>query len=893
MASYPAPTESFIGIIYNPLFFNRINLTDYVTYGYVQANFLSRVGVASSIATLTTFSGAVTILGLLTLSGGISISGGLTVDTLQVNSTSSFIGQSTFTLIPILPAGYQFITNGAQTIVGLKSFTSVLTTAGINDSLSITSPTITGSTIVNGGTFNATNIAGTSSFYGISVLGASTFNNNYPTTTLGNNISTNTTQFATVGYVNSNGGAALLASSNTWTNTNLFTQLVTFNNGLFVNSGNINTPNNAILGTTFCDQFNNYNQTTGTDITFNPNNFVQCVVNNGNNSILPSTVIGYGGLKIGWNCSNSIGETDFINLANYTNTGGFNYYTMNASNLPSLIGSLTPSALTITGSLINAKISNSSSTLPYHIQSGTIPLPTTTTGDPRNGFLIGWNGLSGSNGETDFTNLNQSGNQGGFLFGNIPTGSSYQKLASLLPLNAGGLRLWPYCGNLRVDDNTNGAFSANMRQDGAFTVISSIGISTSLFLQCGNTLGVAVNVVQASVGGGFRIFPQCGKMQIDDINSGAFTTTIIQANNQSFYNATGINGQIVLQCGNASGVTTNAMAMTATIVQPFVNFSPSSTTTFNAFHPTTSLGNNLSTNTTQYATVGFVNANNGASILPLNNTWTGLNTFTQRIQMTIKTSTSTTCIGTNAGASLGTLASNANCTYYGFNAGVNSVNPQSETIIGAASGPIITGNFSDNTIVGANSVFNGVGNTILGASSGNTSTTTVYNNSTTVGIGVLMTASNQITLGRNTETVLIPGTLTTTGTTNINNTTMTGTAIVNNNLQVNGNITQPTGGILTGAVQTTFTTIPPYIIFIPVTGMSFVLPAPSAANAGQMFVIRRFGTGVGNPTIIFTCVGNLAVWVPLNSNATNTSLAISTVWQFTIVSANNVYITIA
>lgn len=853
MAVYPPPLQYFQGIIYNPDFFTSIS--SYITLSYANQNYLTRVGTSLSASSLTQFAGNVTILGLLTISGGINLSGGLTVDNLTVTGTSLFQGQSTFNLIPILPAGFQFITTGSQiitgtktfnsipiipagfqfittgsqTITGLKIFSNVLTTSGINDSLSITSPTITGSTIVNAGTFNATNIAGTSNFYGVSVLGTSTFNNFYPTTTLGNNLSTNTTEFATVGYVNTNGGTALLSSANTWTNTNLFTQLVTFNNGLFVNSGNINTPNNAILGTTFCDQFNNYNQLTGTDITLNPNNFVQCVVNGGNNSILPSAVIGYGGLKIGWNCSNSIGETDFINLANYTNTGGFNFYTMNASVLPSLIGSLTSSALTITGSLTNNSISNSSATLPYHIQCGTRALPTTTTGDPRNGFLIGWNGLSGSNGETDFTNLNQGGNQGGFLFGNIPISGSYQRLASLLPLNAGGLRLWPYCGNLRVDDNTGGSFSANMRQDGALSVISSVGINTSLFLQC----------------------------------------------------------------GNASAVTTNAMSMSAVSVQPLVNFSPQSTTTFNISHPTTTLGNNLSTNTTQYATVGFVNANNGASILLLNNTFSGLNTYTQRIQMTINTSNSTTCIGTNAGASLGTLPSNTNSSYYGFNAGVNSVNPQSETIIGAASGPVVTGSFSNNTVIGANSVFNGSGNTILGATSGNTSLTTVYNNSTTVGIGVLMTASNQITLGRNTETVLIPGTLTTTGTTNINNTIMTGTAIVNNNLQVNGNIIQPTGGILIGAVQTTFTTIPPYIIFVPIVGMSFVLPAPSAANAGQMFVIRRFGTGVGNPTIIFTCVGNLAVWVPLNSSTGNTSLAISTIWQFTIVSANNVYITIA
>ena len=142
------------------------------------------------------------------------------------NGLQTLTGAKTFINLPILPSGYDFLTTGTQTISGLKTMSSLLSTTGVTDTVSITSPSITGSTIVNGGTFSASNIAGTSSFYGVSVLGTSTFNNFYPTTTLGNNLSTNTTQFATVGYVNTNGGTALLSSANTWTNTNFFTQLV-------------------------------------------------------------------------------------------------------------------------------------------------------------------------------------------------------------------------------------------------------------------------------------------------------------------------------------------------------------------------------------------------------------------------------------------------------------------------------------------------------------------------------------------------------------------------------------------------------------------------------------------------------------------------------------------
>ncbi len=651
MATVP-PLYSFNNVYYNPLFFPSVS--GFLTLSQANQLYLARTGIASSVALTTSFSGAVVISGLLTLSGGLSLTGGLTVDNLTVNTlstlntntiinniltinaTNSIIGQTTFSLIPILPAGYQFLTTGSQTITGIKTFTSIpilpagyqfLTTTAqtidgiktfsspiVSSGASITTNTILSSSLVNNSItqnqiaspYSLLNSGSAQTILGDKILnGTNTTNdmilNIYSAFsgwngTIGfipacntNYLNLTTTVFDSMLYIGqsigsgpnqpygfcicdyNSGGTGIRisgtgASGNCNINLNgtvLTTQLLTCDNGLFVNGGNISTPNNAVLGNIFSDIINNYDQITGTDISINPNNFVTCLVNAGNSSILPSAPIGYGGLKIGYNCSNTYGESDFINLANYTLSGGFNFYTMNASSLPSLIGSLSPSSLTITGSLTNNKIVNSSSTLPYHIQPNTVSLPTTTTGDPRAGFLIGWNGLTGSVGETDFTNLNQGGNQGGFLFGNVPVGGSYQKLVQMSPSNATGL----------------------------------------------------------------RIYPQCGKLQLDDINSGAFNTIIIQANSQSFYNTTGINSQIVFQCGNASGVATNAMAMTVNTVQPFVNLSPQSTTTFNSFHPTTSLGNNISTNTTQYATVGYVNSSIPTSLLTTNNTWSGTNTF--------------------------------------------------------------------------------------------------------------------------------------------------------------------------------------------------------------------------------------------------------------------------
>lgn len=651
-----------------------------------------------------------------------------------------------------------------------------------------------------------------------------TFNGAYPTTTLGSNSGLNNNEFATVGYAKSIGGTSILGLNNTFTGTNTF-QIPIISSGASITSNTI--PALSIVD----NSINNSQIATGFQL-----------VSTGAQT--------FSGIKSLSNLLNSTGITDTVSISTPTiNTG---------------------------------LITNPSTTLPINIgfPLGSIPLSTTTTGDSRNGFLIGWNGLTGSNGETDFTNLNQGGNQGGFLFNNIPVGGSLNKLASLLPLNGEGLRLYSYCGQLRLDD----------------------------------------------------------------ANNGAFNTQLIQSNNQLFINSRGINTQLVLQCGNATAVTTNSLTLTASTVSPQVNLNPVSTTTFNAFHPTTSLGNNSSLNTTQYATVGYVNSSIPISLLGLNNIWTGTNAFNTNIPTTTITPTTatqfatvgyvssvtspnllplnnvwtgtneyknttngikTTAFGTltsqyfgsgtggstnlvvggnslatvnvlNAGniaicpspsASLGPNIGNSNIAI-GNSCGIVQTNANQNIFIGTTCGNAVTSG-SNNICLGSNAgngVTTGSNNTIIGNSAW--ATTANFSNCTVIGASApTPISSNSIVIGSTAETVYIAGA------SQINNTLMTGTTVVSTNLQVNGNIIRPILSFTTG-VSNTFTTIPPYILYTPAVGQGFVLPPPSASNAGMQFVIRRVAAG-STSTIIFSCTGNPLVWVILNGTAGTASFAVS------------------
>ena len=77
MSNSIPPNENFNGIFYNPLFFD--NSTS-ITEAYGSENYLSRVGVANSVANITTFGG------LINATDGLSVLGGETTDT--INATN-------------------------------------------------------------------------------------------------------------------------------------------------------------------------------------------------------------------------------------------------------------------------------------------------------------------------------------------------------------------------------------------------------------------------------------------------------------------------------------------------------------------------------------------------------------------------------------------------------------------------------------------------------------------------------------------------------------------------------------------------------------------------------------------------------------------------------------
>jgi len=732
--------------------------------------------------TATQLTNLQTVQALITSSGGITLQ--QAIDGVHSSSQQFTVPQNIWNTLTFRTAG------------GSTSST-VLTHADLNGYFILSNTAATGSFRFNLNTANVQStvleMSGTSCILrsgtvqlnlttvnALTCSNNATFNGAYPTTTLGSNSGLNNNEFATVGYAKSIGGTSILGLNNTFTGTNTF-QIPIISSGASITSNTIpalSIVNNSITNSQIATGF-------------------QLVTTNGQT---------FSGIKTFSSLLNSTGITDTVSISTpVINTG---------------------------------LITNPSTTLPIAITFplGAIPLSTTTTGDSRNGFLIGWNGLSGSNGETDFTNLNQGGNQGGFLFNNIPTGGSLNKLAALLPLNGEGLRLYSYCGQLRLDDSNNGAFN----------------------------------------------------------------TQIIQSNNQLFINSRGINTQLVLQCGNATAITTNSLTLSVSTVSPQVNLNPVSTTTFNAFHPTTTLGNNISTNTTQYATVGYVNSNSGASLLASNNVWTGTNEYkntTNGIKTTAFGTLTSQYFGSGTGGSTNVVVGgNSLATVNVLNAGNIAICPSPSASLGPNIGNsniaignscgITQTNANQNIFIGTtcgNAVTSGSNNICLGSNAGNGvttgsnnivignnawPTTANFSNCTVIGASTLAPiSSNSIILGSTAETVNIPGA------SQINNTLMTGTTVVSNNIQVNGNIIRPILNFTTG-VQNTFTTIPPYILYTPAVGQGFVLPAPSASNAGMQFIIRRVAAGSGS-TIIFSCTGNPLVWVILNGTVGTASFAVA------------------
>jgi hypothetical protein len=116
------PTEYFDGIKYNPAFFPT---NSGISLAYGTANYLSRVGTASSVASTTTFSGVVNA------NGGLGVTGGETVDTLNATTSLSVGGANINTIYQTIAGMSSYLTTAIasstyQTIAGMSSY---LTTA--------------------------------------------------------------------------------------------------------------------------------------------------------------------------------------------------------------------------------------------------------------------------------------------------------------------------------------------------------------------------------------------------------------------------------------------------------------------------------------------------------------------------------------------------------------------------------------------------------------------------------------------------------------------------------------------------------------------------------------------------------------------------------------------
>ena len=391
---------------------------------------------------------------------------------------------------------------------------------------------------------------------------------------------------------------------------------------------------------------------------------------------------------------------------------------------------------------------------------------------------------------------------------------------------------------------------------------------------------------------GLWLFSNAGRLRIDDRNGGPYWWGQSQEGSQMLCSVTGVSTSFTIGCGDSSGIGSTCLGVDTTNITVYKNLNPTSTTTFNASHPTTSLGNNISTNTTEYATVGYINSVSGPTLLTSNNVWSGTNSYTQN-QISIGSGVTQVYVGNSTGnqqsivigdpTSLATTTISTNCISVGTlslrqSTGSNNIS------LGTANFPALTtGN--NNISVGTSNgggITTGLNNIIIGTSSwtsGNFSNCTVIGNVVPAPL-----ASNSIILG-SIETVYINGA------SQLNNTYLYGTTVVGNNFQVNGNIIQPIQNFTAG-VQTTFSILPPFVFFTPIASMSFVWPAPATSNSGQTFTIRRIATG-GGQTINNTIVGGISAWWLLSGASAISNIAISTVWSFTFISNGTGYYQIA
>ncbi|NDB59968.1 hypothetical protein EB001_16195 [bacterium] len=500
----------------------------------------------------------------------------------------------------------------------------------------------------------------------------------------------------------------------------------------------------------------------------------------------------------------------------------------------------TATTATVSGNLFTNNINTSSST-PLTLSIGSVALPSGTNSGA--GLQIGWNGNVGT-GNTDFINLSQGGT-GSFQFGTVSNSLSYRALCAINPYANQGFWIFSNVGRLRIDDRNGGAFWWGQSMEGSQMLCSVNGISTSFTVGCGNSSGVGSTCLSVNTTS-VTITPPL------NTSSTITSTGIISAPSFTATNSGGTTNLWGLQTGvaNISGTLSTA------------NIIAQGTTTFNVNHPTTTLGNNISTNTTQYATVGFVNSNSGTALLASNNVWTGTNAFSATgnnmcisppisSSMYNTTGSGNICLG---GSSATLLTSGNGNTFLGGGCGQTITTGSNNTIIGSSAWSTGTANFSNCTVLGANAP--------------------------------PPVANNSIVIGSSSETIYVAGA------SQLNNSLLYGTTVCSSDvLQINNQTKRFHTSYTTGVTNTLTNPLPYMILFTPIAGMSFVLPVPSATNSGQTFILRKQAAGAGSVT--FSCTGNPAVWVPLNSGTANTSLTITTIWQFTIYSTGSLYLTIA
>jgi hypothetical protein len=192
--SYPAPSENFNGIIYNPQFFNSSSTP--LTLAQAEQLFLQSTGTPLSTAISTTFNGSVAV------NNGETVTNGLTTDTLTCSGNTHL----------------NTLTATGNTFVG---GTLVCTNFGI---------TINNTGAFGASTLQKTTIAGALTCYGSATLTGTNSINGY--------VSNSTLTSTLTAY-------PTLSGNNTFTGTNTFNDLCQFYNGVNLPTQNLTVSNGS------------------------------------------------------------------------------------------------------------------------------------------------------------------------------------------------------------------------------------------------------------------------------------------------------------------------------------------------------------------------------------------------------------------------------------------------------------------------------------------------------------------------------------------------------------------------------------------------------------------------------------------------------------------------